>query len=228
MSTGWEDRAEAFIAWARAPEHDAYWQLREAFFELLPPPGRASLDVGCGEGRVCRDLHARGHAITGLDASPTLVAAAREADPGGSYVVGVAEALPFADEAFDLVVAYNSLMDVEDMPLAVSEVARVLEPDGRFCVCVTHPFRDAGAYTSRDEGAPFVVEGSYFEERSYELTATRAGLMFTFASRTYPLVAYMRAVEAAGLLVEAIREPVGFDDRDRRMPQFLHWRAVKP
>jgi SAM-dependent methyltransferase len=228
MSTGWEDRADEWIAWVRAREDDANWQFRHAFFELLPPPGRAALDVGCGEGRGCRELHTRAYEITGLDASPTLVEAAREADPEGSYVVGVSEALPFDDGAFDLVVAYNSLMDVEDMPRAVAEVARVLEPGGRFCACVTHPFRDAGAYTSRNDGAPFVVEGSYFEERSYEFTATRPGLTFTFASRTYPLEAYTGALEAAGLLVEAIREPVGFDDRDRRMPQFLHWRAVRP
>lgn len=228
MSTGWEDRAEGFIAWARTPNHDAYWLYREAFFELLPPAGRRTLEVGCGEGRVSRDLRDRGHAVTGLDAAPTLVAAAAEADPRSEYVVGAAERLTFEDDSFDLVVAYNSLMDVEDMPVAIAEAARVLESGGRFCVCVTHPFRDAGRFASREDGAPFVVAGSYFEEGSYELTAERDGLSFTFASRTYPLASYMRALEEAGLLVEALREPVGFDDRDRRMPQFLHLRALKP
>lgn len=228
MSTGWEDRAEGFIAWARTPDHDAYWLFRDAFFELVPPAGRATLEVGCGEGRVCRDLRARGHPVTGLDAAPTLVAAAAAADPASDYVVGDAAHLPFTDGAFDLVVAYNALMDVEDMPAAVAESARVLESAGRLCVCVVHPFRDAGRFASRDPGAPFVVTGSYFEEGSYELAAERNGLAFTFASRTYPLVAYTRAVEKAGLLVEALREPVGFDDRDRRMPQFLLLRAVKP
>lgn len=228
MSTGWEDRAEGFIAWARTPNHDAYWLYREAFFELLPPAGRRTLEVGCGEGRVSRDLRDRGHAVTGLDAAPTLVAAAAEADPRSEYVVGAAERLTFEDDSFDLVVAYNSLMDVEDMPVAIAEAARVLESGGRFCVCVTHPFRDAGRFASREDGAPFVVAGSYFEEGSYELTAERDGLSFTFASRTYPLASYMRALEEAGLLVEALREPIGFDDRDRRMPQFLHVRALKP
>ena len=36
-------------------------------------------------------------------------------------------ALPFDDRSFDLVVAYNSLMDFDDMPGAVSEAGRVLE-----------------------------------------------------------------------------------------------------
>ena len=58
-----------------------------------------------------------------LDAAPTLVAAPRGADPEGSYVVGTDEALPFGDGVFDLVVAYNSLMDVEDVPRDVAEAA---------------------------------------------------------------------------------------------------------
>lgn len=228
MTRGWEDRAEAFIAWARTPGHDAYWQFRDSFFDIVPPPGRRTLEIGCGEGRVCRDLRDRGHNVTGLDAAPTLVAAAASADLRSDYVIGDAAGLPFEDGSFDLVVAYNSLMDVENMPCAVREAARVLESGGRFCVCVTHPFRDAGRFASREPGAPFVVVGSYFEEGSYEFAAERNGLSFTFASRTYPLGSYTRALETAGLLLEALREPVGWDDRDQRMPQFLLWRAVKP
>jgi len=136
--------------------------------------------------------------------------------------------LPFPAAAFDLVVAYNSLMDVDDMQLAVAEASRVLAPGGHFCACVTHPFRDAGAFESPEPGARFVVEGTYFDEGSYELTTHRDGLTFTFASRTYPLESYARALESAGLLVEALREPVGESDRDSRMPEFLMWRAVKP
>jgi SAM-dependent methyltransferase len=226
VSDGWESRAPGWLAWARREGHDAYWTFRDAFFELLPPPGRATLEVGCGEGRVARDLRDRGHRVTALDASPTLVAAARDADAYGRYVVGEAERLPFEDAAFDLVVAHNSLMDVDDLPRAVAEAARVLEPGGRFCACVVHPFREAGRFAGSEDGVPFVVSGSYFEEGSYELTVERDGLTFSFASRTYPLESYARALEDAGFLVEALREPVGLDDRDRRLPQFLLWRAV--
>jgi ubiquinone/menaquinone biosynthesis C-methylase UbiE len=172
----WEQEAENWIAWARTPGHDAYWQFRDAFFELLPPPGRATLEVGCGEGRVARNLAARGHRVTGVDASPTLLQAAREADPAGEYVLGDASGLPFADASFDLVVAYNSLMDVQDMPAAVGEAARVLERGGRFCVCVTHPLVDAGRFSAREGDAPFVIDGSYFGRRRFEATFERAGL----------------------------------------------------
>jgi 2-polyprenyl-3-methyl-5-hydroxy-6-metoxy-1,4-benzoquinol methylase len=73
---GFEERAQGWLAWTRTPDHDAYWRYRDAFFALVPEPGAATLEVGCGEGRVVGDLVARGHRVTGLDASPTLVSAA--------------------------------------------------------------------------------------------------------------------------------------------------------
>ena len=162
---------------------------------------------------------------------------AREADPDGEYAVGDAAALPFADGAFDLVVAFNSLMDVDDMPGAVREAGRVLEPGGRFCVCVTHPLSDAGRFESREPDAPFVVAGSYFGRRRFEGTFARGGLEITFRGWCYPLEDYARAFESAGFLVEALREPPvpaeevrrdPAEERRRRVPNFLYLRALKP
>ena len=112
------------------------------FFALVPEPGVATLEIGCGEGRVSRELGARGHRVTAVDVAPTLLEAARDADPDGEYVL--ADALPFADRSFDLVVAHNSLMDVDDLggTVRVREAARVLGPGGRFCVCVTQGVAD--------------------------------------------------------------------------------------
>jgi SAM-dependent methyltransferase len=230
MSQGWEARASDWLAWARTPDHDAYWNYRGAFFDLLPPPKGRALEVGCGEGRVCRDLAGRGYRLTGLDASPTLVAAASERDPGGEYVVGEAEALPFADAAFELVVAYNSLMDVEDMPRAVMEAARVLGAGGRLCVCVTHPLAEAGAWESDADDARFVIAGSYLDPGPFQAAIQRAGLSMTFDGNRFPLESYARALEAAGFLIEAIREPPAPRPGKRRwtrLPMFLMLRAIK-
>lgn len=234
----WEREAERWIAWARTPGHDSYVLYRDAFFKLVPAPGRATLEIGCGEGRVARDLSARGHRVTGLDAAPSMVRAARLADPDGQYVVGDAARLPFAEGSFDLVVAYNSLMDVEDMPAAVREAARVLEPDGRLCVCVLHPMTDAGQFTERTAEAPFQIGGSYLEDRVpwYRgRTFERDGLRITFHGDRYSLEQYARALEEAGFAIEAIREPpvpyagVERDPSERRwqrLPCFLMLRAV--
>ena len=221
----WEAEAERFAAWAREPGHDAYWnESGPPFFELLPPPGRRTLDLGCGEGRVARDLKQLGHAVAGLDVSPTMVRLAREADPKGEYVVADAAAIPYADGAFDLVVAFNTLMDIDDMPGAVREAARVLDPRGRFCICVTHPMRDAGRFASPGPDAPFVIREPYFGKRRFEMRVARGGLELHFRSWTYPLQDYVGAFEDAGFVIEALREP---PDPERPIPNFLMIRCRK-
>lgn len=237
MSAGedWEREAENWIRWTRTPGHDGYWYYRDCFFELVPPPGRATLELGCGEGRVSRDLAARGHRVTGVDASPTLLAAAREAHSEGEYLLADAADVPLPDASFDLAVAYNSLMDIEDMPRSVREAARLLLPGGRFCVCVTHPLVDAGRWDEEDR---LVIERSYFGRRRYEGTFERDGLTITFHGWVYPLEGYFCALEEAGFLVEALREPPipgalverrgPRSARWKRLPNFLYLRAVKP
>lgn len=222
----WEHEARNWIAWARRPNHDAYWEYSPAFFELVPPPERATLEVGCGEGRVCRDLAARGHDVTGVDASPTLLSAAREAQPDAEFLLADAAALPFANESFELVVAYNSLMDVQDMPGAVCEAARVLKPGGRFCVSVVHPLSDAGRFAAPEADAPFVLKWPYFGQRHVEEPFEQDGLSITFHGWAYPLEDYGRAFERAGLLIELLREPRQRDDVVARDPTEARWQRL--
>lgn len=229
----WEEQADDWIAWARLP-NDAYWFYREAFFELVPAPGGRALEVGCGEGRVARDVAARGHDVVAVDSSPTLIGAARQADPGGEYRLADAAALPFDDESFGLAVAYNSLMDMDDMEGAVREVSRVLRPGGRFCICVTHPVNDAGRFEHDRPGAAFLVD-VYRGRRRYDETFELDGRTMHFLSWCYPLESYTRALEDAGFLIEAFREPAvdkssvsPRGERRLRIPNFLFIRALKP
>src|ERR1700736_3735849 len=77
LRDAWDRHAGEWISWAPAPGHDSYWRFhREAFLQLVPPPGRLTLDIGCGEGRLARDLSRLGHQVVGIDASPAMVAAA--------------------------------------------------------------------------------------------------------------------------------------------------------
>jgi hypothetical protein len=63
----WERRATEWAAWARTPGHDVHFtQLNwPAFEELLPGPGRLTLDLGCGEGRLGRLLRPAGYRLIG-------------------------------------------------------------------------------------------------------------------------------------------------------------------
>ena len=170
---------------------------------------------------MARDLVERGHRVTGFDASPTLPAAAREADPASRYLLADAADLPFPDHSFDLVVAYNVLMDVDDLPGAVSEIGRVLEPGGRLCLSITHPITNTG---SRRDGV-FVLDRPYFGRHRFEEEVERDGMRMRFTGWNHPLSAYTMALEDAGLLVVALREPQVGDDPT---PWHLWIRAVSP
>lgn len=237
VESDWEREAENWVRWARKPGHDSYWYYRDSFFEqIVPPAGRKTLEIGCGEGRVARDLAARNHRVIGIDSSSTLLQYAQEADPDGTYQLADAASLPFDDGSFDLVVAYNSLMDFADMPGAVLEAARVLNPGGHLCISVTHPVNDAGRFESDEPDAAFIIRGSYFGRRRFEGHFERDGLQMTFRGWTYAQQDYWRALEAAGLVVERLREPAATDEavgrqpgyrRWQRLPLFLQLRAVK-
>jgi SAM-dependent methyltransferase len=233
LRDAWEGQARNWVAWAREPGHDSYWRFhRDRFLRLLPGPPRRLLDVGCGEGRLPRDLKARGYEVVGVDGSATLVDHAREADPEGEYHVADAAQLPFPDASFALVTAFMSLQDIDDMPAAVREAGRVLAAEGRLCMAIVHPINSAGRFETRTPDAPFIVRGSYLEPRRYADTFERDGLEMTFTSDHRPLQDYFSALERTGLSVERLVEipddtaPPG--DRWQRMPLFLHLRAVKP
>jgi SAM-dependent methyltransferase len=210
----WEEQARNWIAWVREPGMDSYWTYRDAFFDLVPAPGLATLDQGCGEGRVARDLAARGHRVTGIDASPAMVDAAARAHPDGEYLVADGAALPLDDDRFDLVVAYNVLMDVSDVDGFLRESARVLVAGGRLCLSITHPITNG-----TDRAHP------YFEPTWYTEPVERNGLPMVFGGWSRPLSAYTSALENAGFLVEAVREPRW---KDVPQPYHLWLRALRP
>ena len=213
MRSAWDAQAADWVRWARTPDHDHFfWRLGlPALLELLPPPGRRTLDLACGEGRLSRVLAERGHAMVGVEGSPALAAAARAAAPEIDVLDGDAAALPLPDGAVDLVVCSMALVNFDDLDAAVREAARVLELGGRLCFSTVHP------WTSLKGGK------DYFAERTYGETRTRGGLTMTFTDRHRPLGAYAAALERAGLLIEALREPVPDAAHIAAHPEVAPW-----
>jgi SAM-dependent methyltransferase len=233
LRDAWEAQAANWIAWARTPGHDSYWKFhRDAFLPSLPPAPRRVVDVGCGEGRVMRDMKALGYDVTGVDASESMIRAARLADPGGRYEVADAGSLPLPNASTDLVTAHMSLHDVDDLDSALREVARILVPGGHLRMAIVHPINSAGSFLSTDDDAAFEISESYLEERRYVDTLERSGLTMTFTSQHRSLERVAQAILETGMLIDRIAEipdPTSAPgSRWRRLPLFLHLGAVKP
>jgi SAM-dependent methyltransferase len=230
MRGAWDEHADEWIRWVRTPGHDSYDRFHRArFLELLPPPGRLTVDVGGGEGRLGRDLTALGHRVVMFDGSPALArACAAHERPVPVGVADVATA-PVRTGCADLVVAFMSLQDVDDLDDAVAEIARLLVPGGRLCMAIVHPMNSAGSFEEDENGSesPFVVRASYMSAFCYHDDIERDGLRMTFHSAHRPLGTYARALERSGLVIESLREVTDPSEGShwQRIPLFLHLRA---
>jgi ubiquinone/menaquinone biosynthesis C-methylase UbiE len=219
---GSEGVADEWVSLVRGGDAAFEWHA-PAFLELLPPPGRLTVDVGCGEGRLTRMLRERGDRVVAVDAAPTLVRLARETDPDGDYRVAEATALPLGDVEADLVVAFMSLQDVDDAESAIREAACVLEARGRFCAALVHPAASAGELEGGDLDPKLVIRGSYLDARR----DLRPLGSVTVPQFHRPLEWYSRALEDAVFLLETLREQATRRRSPGRIPLFLHLRAVK-
>src|SRR5919201_12393 len=88
LRAAWVEHASEFIAWAQRPGHDSYWRFhRDQFLELVPPPGRRTLDLGCGEGRLSRDLEPGGRLCIAIVHPINSAGEFRGGDPGSPFVI---------------------------------------------------------------------------------------------------------------------------------------------
>lgn len=222
LRDAWDANAEAWIRWARTPGHDVFfWRFGlPAFLELLPPPGRLVIDAGAGEGRLTRILRDRGYRVVGFDGSPRLARAAGAHGEAAPVAAADVAALPVKARAADLVVSYMVLQDVDDLEGAVREAARVLGGGGRLCAAIVHPFQ------SVLDADLSCVDRSYFTPARLSEQVERDGLSMTFEAEHRPLERYARAFEDAGLLIEAIREPIPPADVQDAAPLAAQFAAV--
>jgi ubiquinone/menaquinone biosynthesis C-methylase UbiE len=129
-----DERAPAYESGWRGRLHHAIAD-RTAALVLIGTPPRRVLDIGCGTGYLLRRLAGRCDAVelVGIDPSPSMIAVAGETadDRRLRFSVGVAERLPYPDDAFDVVVSTTSFDHWSDQRAGLAECARVVATDGR-------------------------------------------------------------------------------------------------
>jgi SAM-dependent methyltransferase len=111
----------------------------EVIVERFVSPGSQYLDAGCGSGIAAQRAFQKGARVSGIDAAENMIAIARERVPDGDFHVGDLEALPFADEAFDLVTGFNSFQYAGNPVIALREAARVTKRGGHVVIMTWGP-----------------------------------------------------------------------------------------
>jgi SAM-dependent methyltransferase len=112
-------------------------------------PADRVLDVACGTGILARVAARRvsgAGRVSGVDPHAGMIAVARRIAPEIDWCEGKAEALPFPDRSFDVVLSQFGLMFFTDRDKAIREMLRVLTPGGRGVVAVWDAIENAPAF----------------------------------------------------------------------------------
>ena len=203
-------------------QHAGWWQ--EGFTEGADPEyaeqilplaarwlggARRVLDIGCGEGQVSRLAAAGGAGVVGVDYAWAQVDEARRRGGGPTYVRAAAGGLPFAGGAFDHVVACLVFEHIRDVDDAIAEVARVLEPGGRFTFFLNHPLIQTPGSGWIDDQVLDPPEqywriGPYLDEDE-SVEEVEKDVFISFVHR--PLSRYVNALAGNGLVLRHMEEP---------------------
>jgi len=146
----WDDWARQYVAsgernWAAAEPKWGIWGVPESQIRVLPDSlvGKDAIELGCGTAYVSAWLARRGARVVGIDNSEAQLATARrlQRQHGLEFPLlhGDAEAVPYPDASFDLVISEYGACLWADPQRWVPEAARLLRPGGRL-VFLTNSF----------------------------------------------------------------------------------------
>ena len=149
--------------------------------------------------------------MTGIDPVPRFIERAKELDERSTYLVGRAEELPIASEAFDLVLSYLTLIDIPDLATAAGEVARVLRPGGELVVVTISNIASSTPGWRKDEAGRKLhrVVDRYME--AFAMDLERRGIRVRNFHR--PLPAMLGEFFSRGFVMTEFIEPL---PRDRQ------------
>ena len=196
------------------------------------------LDLGCGDGQIARALAAQGSEVLGVDPTQLHIDIAIERGGGPRYLLGGATDIPADDNSFDAVVACLVFEHIDQMDEAMTEVARVLKPQGQFSFFLNHPLLQTPGSGWIDDHiidppeqywriGPYLVETESIEE-------VEKDVYIRFIHR--PLSRYVNALIANGMTLERMVEPSpppGFLARApeyalaHTVPRLLYLRSTK-
>ena len=176
-------------------------------------PGDQAIDIACGQGVLCRILHEKGIAVTGVEAATELVKAARQRSGDAiRYIVGDARDLSFLPaDRFNAAACILAIQNIHPIAPVFAGAARILNPGGRFVVVMMHPCFRGPKETSwgwdEEQKVQYRRVDRYLTPRKSPIV-THPGKdagQYTWSFHK-PIGDYIKAARAAGLLIDAIEE----------------------
>jgi SAM-dependent methyltransferase len=154
VESGYDIVAEEYAAWADRIVSSARERWTAFLLDALPE-GAAVLDLGCGHGLPSTRVLAERFAVTGVDISSRQIELARRNVPGGTFMKAEMTALDFAQNSFDAVTAFYSIIHVprDEQPMLFQSIAGWLKPGG-YLVAVMGSADSPGAVDENWLGAP--------------------------------------------------------------------------
>ena len=180
---------DAYAAWAAS-----YDEPGNQLLELEQPivreildglPLGVALDAACGTGRHTAYLASLGYKAIGVDSSPEMLARAREKVPDADFHEADVCDLPLDDDTVDVVVCAIALAHLPDLDRALTELVRVLKPDGHLVIS------DSRGLIG-DIGLPLVKVGA---DGDFGYMPTHARLTSDYLAAALPLGLEVRRCE---------------------------------
>ena len=166
------------------------------------------VDIGCGEGQLCRALITPERTIVGVDPTKAQVAMGKQRGGGPHYVQASAVALPVGTNWADAALACLVFEHIHELHAALSEVARVVRPGGTFVLLLNHPLTQAPDSAWIDDhilGEQYYRLGPYLQECSW-IEQIAADVQLPYVHR--PISSYVNGLIRHGFeLLELIEPP---------------------
>jgi SAM-dependent methyltransferase len=180
VSEGYDRIAERYAAWAMQTRDEERERYTAVLLDGLRP-GAAVLELGCGPGVPTTRRLAEQFDVTGVDLSARQIELARANVTDARFVHADMTTLAFAEESFDAVVAFYSLIHLprEELPGLVTRIAGWLRPGGIF-VATMGAHADAGSIEEDWLGAP--MYWSHFDSATNRKMVTAAGFEIVSAA----------------------------------------------
>ncbi len=168
---GWQRNAHDYDEIVLPATSQAFAPLLDSVGDLH---GLRVLDLASGTGHLAQQAVARGATVVGIDVAAGMVELARRNVPNATFHEGDAEALPFEDKSFDVVLCCFGVQHFAHPELAFCEAARVLKPGG---ICAFT------AWHGPEKGSEFfgILLGTYQTHAEMEVGLPPAPPMFALA-----------------------------------------------